>query len=178
MTGPVRRAGHGRFVDGTDVIWSVAEGQKGRRWREVRSRNGVVVSSLLLETFPDGRFAHLELSTEAGLLTLHPEGDGTLHGNAVVSSGVRHVVGFPWPDGSVIALEGSAVAIAAAAWYVRESKPPLAADGRRPAAMIDASLQLHAAALPADALAGDRIDADGLPVLADGATWPIEIEAG
>jgi hypothetical protein len=178
MAGPVRRAGHGRFVDGTDVTWSVAEGQKGRRWREVRSRNGVVVSSLLLETFPDGRFAHLELSTEAGLLTLHPEGDRTLHGNAVVSAGVRHVVGFPWPDGSLIALEGSAIAIAAAAWYVREAKPPLAADGRRPAVMIDAALELHAAALPADALTGDRIDADGLPLLEDGATWPMEVDAG
>jgi hypothetical protein len=62
----VRRAGTGRFVDGSDVVWSVAEGQKGRRWREVRSRDGIVLSSLLLETFPDRGFAHLELSTAAG----------------------------------------------------------------------------------------------------------------
>ena len=37
--------------------------------------------ALLLETAPDGSFSHLELATPAGLLTLHPEGDGTLHGN-------------------------------------------------------------------------------------------------
>ena len=54
MADPVRRAGSGQFVDGTDVIWSVADGRKGRRWREVRSKAGVVVSSLLLETFPEG----------------------------------------------------------------------------------------------------------------------------
>ena len=99
MTDLVRRAGAGRAVDGTDVVWSVAEGRKGRRWREVRSRDGVVVSSLLLESFTDRRFAHLELSTAAGLLTLHPESDGTLHGNAVLTDGVDHIVGLAWPSG-------------------------------------------------------------------------------
>ena len=93
----LRRAGRGRVADGTDVTWSVAEGRRGRRWREVRTREEGIVARLLLETDPDGRFAHLELSTAAGLLTLHPEGDGTLHGNAVTADGVEHVVGVPWP---------------------------------------------------------------------------------
>jgi len=174
---PLRRAGHGRFVDGTDVTWSVAEGQKGRRWREVRSRDGVVVSSLLLETFPDGRFAHLEASTAAGLLTLHPEGDGTLHGNAVLTTGVRHVVGLPWPAGSVVVLDGSAIAIAAAAWYMRESGSSTDHAERRPVVLIDPGLSVKASSIPADALSHDKIDAEGLPILDDAASWPLELEA-
>ena len=178
MAEPLRRAGRGRFVDGTDVIWSVAEGQKGRRWREVRLRNGALVSSLLLETFPDGQFAHLEASTAAGLLTLHPEGDGTLHGNAVLATGVQHVIGMPWPPGSVVVLDGSAVAIAAAAWYIREARPPTDPAGRRPVVMIDPGLGVKGSSIPADALSHDRIDADGLPILDDAETWPLELEAG
>ena len=58
-----------------------------------------VRSSLLLELDPDGRFSHLELSTAAGLLTLHPEGDGTIHGNAVTTAGLTHVIGLPWDAG-------------------------------------------------------------------------------
>jgi hypothetical protein len=176
VTEALRRAGHGRFVDGTDVTWSVAAGQKGRRWREIRSRNGVLVSSLLLETFPDGGFAHLEASTAAGLLTLHPEGDGTLHGNAVVATGVQHIVGLAWPPGSVVVLDGSAIAIAAAAWHIRESGSATDEAGRRPVVMIDPGLGVKASSIPADALSHDKIDADGLPILDDAATWPLELE--
>ena len=76
MSEPLRRAGAGGLVDGSHVVWSVAEGRRGRRWREVRTApDGGVVSSLLLETDPDGRFSHTELATPAGLLTLHPEGN-------------------------------------------------------------------------------------------------------
>src|SRR5689334_12470317 len=85
-----RRAGHVRVGGGASITWSVAEGHRGRRWREVVRVGGGrpgIRHSLLLETDPDGRFNHLELSTEGGLLTLHPEGDGTLHGNAVVDHG-------------------------------------------------------------------------------------------
>ena len=177
MADPLRRAGHGRFVDGTDVTWSVAAGQKGRRWREVRSRDGVVVSSLLLETFPNGRFAHLEASTAAGLLTLHPEGDGTLHGNAVLAGGVRHVVGLPWPAGSVVVRDGAALAIAAAAWYIRESGSSTEGAGRRPVVVIDPGLGVKSSSIPADALSHDKIDADGLPILDDATTWPLELDS-
>lgn len=172
----IRRAGTGRFVNLFDVVWSLAEGQKGRRWREVRLVNGGVVSSLLLETFPDGRFAHLEASTAAGLVTLHPEDDGTLHGNTVTAAGIHHVVGVPWPAGSVVVLDGSPIAIAAAAWYLREAKPPRDPSGRQPIVMIDPNLRVTAASIPPDGLAHDRIDADGLPVLENGETWPLEIE--
>jgi hypothetical protein len=172
----VRRAGSGRFVDGTDVFWSVAEGQKGRRWREVRSKAGFVVSSLLLETFPDRRFAHLELSTAAGLLTLHPEGDGTLHGNVVTATGVRHVIGLPWPAGSAVVVDGSAISIAAAAWFLTVDHSPTEPSERRPIVMIDPSLGVKAASMPADGLSHDKIDVDGLPVLENGQSWPLEVE--
>jgi hypothetical protein len=176
MADLVRRAGSGRFVDGSDVIWSVAEGQKGRRWREVRSKAGVVESSLLLETFPDRRFAHLELSTAAGLLTLHPEGDGTLHGNVVTATGVWHVTGLPWPAGSAVVVDGSAVSIAAAAWFLALDHSPTEPSNRRAVVMIDPSLGVKAASIPADGLSHDRIDADGLPILENGQSWPLEID--
>jgi hypothetical protein len=179
LTAFVRRAGTGQFVDGTDVVWSVAEGQRGRRWREVRSRDGVVASSLLLETDPERRFAHLELSTPAGMLTLHPEPDGTLHGNAVTATGVHHFAGIAWPAGSALVVDGSAISIAAAAWFIK-GEPTAVTDlaGRLPIVMISPSLDVHASSIPADGLSHDRIDADGLPELTNGQTWPLEVEPG
>ncbi len=40
MTGPTRMAGWGRAADGSTVTWTVAEGSKGRRWREVVALGG------------------------------------------------------------------------------------------------------------------------------------------
>ena len=100
----LRVGGRGAGADGVEVVWSVAEGSRGRRWREARSTAAGIKTSLLLETDPSGLFAHLELSTPTGLLTLHPETDGSLHGHAVVGErgeelGVEHVVGLAWtPD--------------------------------------------------------------------------------
>ena len=176
MTDLVRRAGSGRSLDATDVVWSVAEGRKGRRWREVRSRDGAVVSSLLLEAFPDRRFAHLELSTASGLLTLHPEPDGTLHGNAVLADGVHHVIGLPWPEGSVLIVDGSAIAIAAAAWFAREAWPDRPHDARMPIVTVSPALDVRAGTMPGNGLSHVAIDADGLPALADGQTWALEVE--
>jgi hypothetical protein len=93
----VRRAGVALLADGAEVVWSVADGRRGRRWRAVTNRDGTVVASLLLEVDPDGRPAHLELATAAGLLTLHPEPTGQLHGNAVTGEGVRHLT-MAWGD--------------------------------------------------------------------------------
>lgn len=176
MSELVRRAGSGRLDDGTDVVWSVAEGRKGRRWREVRSRDGVVISSLLFETFPDRRFAHMELSTAAGLLTLHPEPDGTLHGNAVRAAGIEHVAGVPWPDGALLIVDGSPLALAAAAWAVQGGGGERAAR-ERPVVAIDPALGVRPATVPADGLARHPIDGDGLPILGGGRTWPLELDA-
>lgn len=162
----LRRAGHGRSGDGRLVTWSVAEGRRGRRWREiVRTGEGsAIVSSLLLEVDPDGRFSHLELSTAAGLLTLHPEGDGTLHGNTVTANGVQHLVALPWDPDRAIALEGSVVCGAAAA-----ANAATASDQLR----IGLDLSLERRDGPSAAV---RLDADGLPMLLDGATWALETD--
>ena len=126
MAGWLRRAGRNRLEDGRTVIWSVAEGRRGRRWRElVRKRDQPGIRhSLLLEMDSEGRFSHLELSTEAGLLTLHPEADGTLHGNSVTDVGIEHIRGIAWdPDGLVI-VDGSLISRLAAVGGLRSRLEP------------------------------------------------------
>jgi len=120
------------------------------------------VSSLLLELDPAGRFSHLELATAGGLLTLHPEPDGTLHGNAVTAAGIRHIRGMPWAADGVIVVAGSAVCQA------------VAGSGRRigdrvPMLRIGTDL-----ALARDTLEVTAEDGDGLPVLVDAMSWPLE----
>jgi hypothetical protein len=159
----LRRAGHGRAADGSIVTWTVAEGRRGRRWREVVTTGEGIRSSLLLELDPDGRFSHLELSTAAGLLTLHPEGDGTLHGNRVGSSGLEHVVGVPWDPDTPVVVAGSVASRAA----VRTDRP---AGGHL---VIGLDLSLRPASGPIDV---GPVDARGLPDLAAGGSWPLELE--
>jgi hypothetical protein len=164
VPGWLRHAGHGRAEDGTLVTYTVAEGRRGRRWREVVVSGEArgIRSSLLLELDPDGRFSHLELSTAAGLLTLHPEPDGSLHGNAVTAAGVRHVVAMTWDADDAVLLEGSAVCTAAAA--------PNAARARG-TVRIGLDLELaRVAGAPSGLVAGSS----GLPPLRDGGDWPLE----
>jgi hypothetical protein len=158
-----RRAGSGFQADGSAVVWSVAEGRRGRRWREVVVEGDAIRSSLLLELDPDGRFSHLELATAAGLLTLHPEAGATLHGNAVTSSGIRHVVGLAWDRDAAIWLSGSSICLAA-------GRRP---DGSRAVTWFQVGLDL---ALEMGTAQPDwtLVDADGLPVLSDGTAWPLE----
>jgi hypothetical protein len=161
----LRQAGHGRAPDGSIVTWSVAEGRRGRRWREVVRAGEGIRSSLLLELDPDGQFSHLELSTAAGLLTLHPEPDGTLHGNAVTAEGMRHVVGLAWdPDGAVL-LDGSLVCRAATVGPGRASIACLRIG-------IDLALEIGTTSTEESATTSD-----GLPILVDGASWPLEDDA-
>jgi hypothetical protein len=162
----LRVAGTGRTSDGATVTWSVAEGRRGRRWREAVSRDGTVVHSLLLELDPEGRFAHLELTTPAGLLTLHPEGDGSLHGNAVTAAGVTHVRGLPWQPDDVILIEGSVVCRAVAGqWQLARALDALGA------VRVEADLSL-ARERASDAAA--PVDGRALPVLQDSREWPLE----
>jgi hypothetical protein len=161
----LRRAGHGRAPDGALVTWSVAEGRRGRRWREVVRAGEGIRSSLLLELDPDGRFSHLELSTAAGLLTLHPEPDGTLHGNAVTSAGMRHVVGLAWDPDGIVLLDGSAVCLAAAVSARRASSACLRVG-------LDLALEVGSTSVDPSAATSN-----GLPNLVDGASWPLEDDA-
>jgi hypothetical protein len=183
VTDWLRRGGCGRDPDGWWVIWSVAEGSRGRRWREVRNRDVHVATSLLLETGRDGRFSHLELSTSTGLLSLHPEADGTLHGNAVTSEGVEHVRGKAWDRDALVLLEGSTICKVAAAHLLRETMPAFSSIGRM-AVRIPTTLWLEIAPVRVERVAPDvwRINGgeplhltdDGLPVLAEGEIWQLE----
>lgn len=93
---PVRRGGHARAPLGDLLTWTQAEGDRGTRWREAIERDGQLVRSLLLEVSTAGRPTRLEMTTRAGLLTLHPERDeSAMHGNVVARDGVRHLA-FPW----------------------------------------------------------------------------------
>ena len=183
MTVPTRAAGWGRGPDGTVVTWTVAEGRKGRRWREVVGRGGDVVHSLLLETDPNGRFSHLELARADGLWTFHPEADGTLHGNHVGNdSGVRHIAGWPFGPDDAMILEGSPVSLAAIAWG--HAAGALVSPVGGVVIGVDGTLA-EMADVPIERLSPTRwrigkgspieIDEAGLPVLDDGESWPLEL---
>lgn len=107
----LRLGGCGVGLDGEQLVWSVAEGARGGRWREVASLGGAVRRSVLLEISPAGRVTRLELATAAGLLTLHPEPDeSALHGNVVTTDGIRHVA-LAWsPDHHLLVLASPAAA--------------------------------------------------------------------
>jgi hypothetical protein len=183
VAAPLRFGGRGQGADGASVIWSVAEGTRGRRWREVRNAGQAVASSLLLETDPAGRFAHLELSTPSGLLTLHPEADGTLHGHAIVSDGVEHVAGLAWDADGVVMLERSTVCRLAAIVGLADTIAIGASRGHL-AAVIPPTLWLEVKPIRIERIDasvwqfGDEdpftVDGRGLPLLRGGEIWPLE----
>jgi hypothetical protein len=183
----VRRAGRAALEDGSTVIWTVSEGRRGRRWREVRSDGvGAVVSSLLLETDPAGRFLHAELSTAVGLLTLHPEGDGTLHGNVVRGDGVRHVMGLRWSADAALLVAGSAIAVAVAI-HARRERVYLGAWWPLAIAHVTIGLDVAIETVPVERIGPDlwrirdrtiRVGPDGMPDFEDATTWPLELESG
>ena len=110
----LRRAGRVPLPDNGDVLWSVAEGRRGLRWRAVRrDPSGAIVSDLLLELDPAGHWSRLELATSDGILTLHPEPDrSAVHGNVVTPSGVRPLA-LAWSAAHRLMLPGDPVAAVA-----------------------------------------------------------------
>jgi hypothetical protein len=108
MTALVRRAGSATLPGDrgdAEVRWTVADGTRGRRWRVAMTLGGVLVASVLLEVDHEGRPSRFELATAAGLLTLHPEPAGGLHGNAVLPDGVRHL-SLAWGADHELGIEG------------------------------------------------------------------------
>ena len=186
MAARLRVGGRGQGADGASVVWSVAEGSRGRRWREVRNAGHAMASSLLLETDPAGRFAHLELSTPSGLLTLHPEGDGTLHGHAIVSDGVEHVAGLAWDADGMALLDGSTVCRLAAVAGLADTLVAGASRGQL-AVVIPATLWLEVKPVRIERIDATTwrfgaeepfaVDRDGLPALRGGEIWPLEDDA-
>lgn len=161
MTSPLRRAGRSRLPDGAEVLWSVAEGDRGRRWRWAVRASGMLAFSGLVERAPDGAFVRLELATPGGLLTLHPEPDGTsAHGNAVLADGVRPIA-IPWEPGWAVAILGDAFGSAVTGW-----------DGR--GVVIDpGTLDVR----PALEVADEPVlplDERGVPTIAEAAEWALE----
>ncbi len=174
------------------MTWTVAEGRRGRRWREVVATGDAVHHALLLETDPDGRFSHLELARAGGLWTFHPEPDGTLHGNAVERDQpeVRHVVGWAFGPDDLLLVEGSPLSAAAIAWQLWSAGGGVSPGGGltsragvilRATGAIDPvpAIRLDQVS-PGSWRIGDEapiaIDDAGLPLLSGGTTRPLELE--
>jgi hypothetical protein len=185
----VRRGGRATLPGGDSITWSVADGRRGRRWRTVTTRDGVVAASLLLEVGADGRPARIELATPSGLLTLHPEANGSLHGNAVTAGGVRHLT-FDWSEGHELEIEGNPIPAAVSA--ARLAATVRAGEGSTvPVVVVGADLAVRVAdrrferldAAGSWRIAGEgravllEVDADGLPVWpAPAEAWPLELD--
>ncbi len=190
MTGPIRLGGRAGLDGGGTVTWSVAEGRRGRRWREVVTQGDGVARSVLLEVSPAGRPTYLELATPSGLLTLHPDThERELHGNAVTSDGIRHLR-FDWSLDHELDIVGSTVAAAVATH--RLSALVAAGEGRRtPVLRIDDALEprpatrrvtrtssggWHIVDLETDQEQTVILDDDGVPLLPGTVTWPLETD--
>jgi hypothetical protein len=187
MSAPLRVAGWGTLDDGSTMTWTIAEGRRGRRWREVIARDHAVGHALLLETDAAGRFSHLELARSDGLWTFHPEPDGTLHGNHVDPRGavVRHVEGMPFGADDLLVIEGSPLAAAAiasrlaadlsegeVATFAAVVLPREGSVTANPAIRVE---RLSASRWRVGAGRPFEIDADGAPVLAGGRIHPLEV---
>lgn len=189
----VRRGGRAALPSGELIVWSVADGRRGRRWREVSSRSGRVARAVLLETDPTGRLTRLEVSTAAGLLTLHPDDTGrVLHGNVVTASEIRHLA----LDRTAVLVDGSPATTAVLVGPLVE-RVGVGATTTLDVVRVDDRLEPRAASVSVSRVdpatwrlvavpqagtweGGDpgdwlvRLDADGLPDLA-GDAWPLEI---
>ena len=136
---------------------------------------------------PNGRFSHLELAAAHGLWTLHPETDGTLHGNHVDPRGttVRHISGWAFGPEDRVVIAGSPIAAAAVAWQMAGAVAPGASEvragvvlGRDGRLVADPAIRLERVSgrgwrfVPGDAF---EVTADGAPVLEDGGGSDLEL---
>jgi hypothetical protein len=147
-----------------------------------------LVRSLLLETSKTGRPTRLELTTTAGLLTLHPEQDeSALHGNVVRSDGIRHLA-LDWSTDHELMVDGSPACIAVLLRRLGASTP-VGGEQEVRVVVIDDELVPRPGRLLAqrrgerewelsdpDAGTSKRhtLDASGRPVLQAPTTWPLE----
>jgi hypothetical protein len=186
---PIRRAGRATTVGGEILTWTEAEGTHGTRWREALERDGTLIRSLLLEVSAAGRPTRLEITTAAGLLTLHPEPDeSALHGNVVRGGGVEHLA-FPWSPAHEVLILGSP---ASATITLRRLARQTVVGASRPIDVlrIDDALEPRPTRWTAERVARHAwhlrsvdgleerrltVDDEGRPVLTDALSWPLEV---
>jgi hypothetical protein len=184
LNGWLRRAGTGRLDDGATLVWSVAEGSRGRRWRAQRLEDGGLTMTVLLELDQYGRPSRLEVDTSAGLLTLHPDSEWQMaDGNVVGHDGVRPLA-FAWwasgaflvdgmPIGEIATIGGLASRVGVGE---RETVPVLVVDRRLMlAAEMRSFLRLSRTGWRCD----DEpcsVEIDGTPLLREGLSWELEAE--
>jgi hypothetical protein len=137
---------------------------------------------LLLEVDPGGRPSRLELTTPAGLLTLHPSTDGReIHGNVVTTTGegVRPLA-FAWGPDHELEVVGRPIATAVAVRR-RQGSIPIGESGQLEVLSIGPDLAVIAGRRTFERLSEGRwrvgsieleIDPDGLPV--GGVRWLLE----
>jgi hypothetical protein len=189
MTAMVRQAGRASLRDGEQLAWAVADGRRGRRWRATVTRHEALLASLLLEVGLDGRPSRLELASPAGLLTLHPEATGGLHGNVATAGGVGHLA-FAWSDAHELEVEGLPIPTAVT---VRRLAGSLAAGEGRTVPVVSVALDLSVGAGTRRFARVDgttwridggpvprtlTIDDRGIPTwVRDAWEWPLELES-
>jgi hypothetical protein len=189
----VRLAGHGVDRLGRAVTWTIADGERGRRWREATAgaeagdgSPGSLAHAITLETGHAGQWLRLEVAAAAGLLSLHPDRDGSINGNVVSEAGVRHIAkGVVEPP--LVDVRDSLVAETA---LCRALERQVAAGEGSTVSVVRVSptLDVEVAQLQVmrtDARTWELTDADGIrtvsmgdrgaPVTSDaGAKWPLE----
>jgi len=191
-TGLLRRAGWGRLGAGRRLLWTVAEGERGRRWRSsIIDAAGRLERTLLLEVTSGGTIGRLELASAAGLLTLHPSHDGSaVHGNVATPMGMRHIA-LAWSATHRILVDGSPIGTAVVLTGLADT---IGVGEGRIVPVLAVSDDLDA--VPAvrrfarvgpgtwwvvDPAGGARdrvvLDERGVPVLDAHEEWPLEIEA-
>lgn len=183
---PQRRvAARDRDPRNRDVVWTVADGRNGRRWRELATSGAAVARSLLLETDNQGGWIRLEVAGPEGLLTLHPENDA-IHGNIADRTGVRHfALGKMKP--ARVDVPGSLVAEAALCWSMsrhlrvgeRRTIPVATVGEPMIVSLSEVTIERRTTATWELQDGGRRrlveLDDDGLPVAHVGAEhWPLE----
>lgn len=161
MTDRLRRAGRGRLRSGEEVLWSLAEGGRGRRWRWTIGSASSLRSAALAEIDASGRFGRLELTTAAGMLTIHPDPDGrSIHGNVVHAGGVRPIADA-WSDAMGIGLEEDPFGTAIL-------------DGGAGSGSLVVSSGLAIAPRGTEVVPALDLDDRGVPILVRATEWPLE----
>jgi hypothetical protein len=183
-----RRGGRATTIGGEILTWTEAEGSRGTRWREALERDGNLVRSLVLEVSAADRPTRLEITTAAGLLTLHPEPDESrLHGNVVGDGGVNHLA-FAWspehdllvlgsPASATITLRRLAGRIVVGATRTIDVLRIDDALDPRPARWTVERIARHAWHLRDTDGHEERrltVDDEGRPLLTDAISWPLE----